>query len=59
MPLGELENEAVGKILIVGETGIRNGLKDQTRRPIRSSSTSRTAGSRPAFRPNRCTPTAS
>ena len=30
MPLGELEDEAVGKILIVGaETGIRNGLKDQ------------------------------
>ena len=30
MPLGELEDEAVGKILIVGaETGIRNGLKEQ------------------------------
>jgi excisionase family DNA binding protein len=30
MPLGELEDEAVGKILIVGaESLIRNGLKDQ------------------------------
>ena len=30
MPLGELEDEAVGKILIVGaETAIRNGLKEQ------------------------------
>jgi DNA-binding response OmpR family regulator len=30
MPLGELEDEAVGKILIVGaESGIRNNLKDQ------------------------------
>src|SRR5258707_13851190 len=30
MPLGELEDEAVGKILIVGaETGIRYGLKDK------------------------------
>jgi excisionase family DNA binding protein len=30
MPLGELEDEAVGKILIVGAEGlIRNGLKDQ------------------------------
>jgi len=30
MPLGELEDEAVGKILMVGvETGIRNNLRDQ------------------------------
>jgi two-component system response regulator RpaA len=30
MPLGELEDEAVGKILIVGaESSIRNGLKEQ------------------------------
>src|SRR5579862_1715510 len=55
MPLGELEDEAVGKILIVGaETGIRNGRKTRWA-PIPSSSTSRTADSKPVSKPNRST----
>ncbi len=61
MPLGDLEDEAMAKVLIVGQDQvlIENLKRELPGRRSRSSWPSPPAGSKPAFRPRASIPTAS